>query len=251
MMLRKILGTILDRLKLRNHTFDAKIESAFQRHPQFTAPTGHDPYTILAAMAAQDHILGDRLYTIITKAKPGIACVHGCNHCCHLNSTRQTGRKAHAVGMTLLDGVVLLDYLVAIRHTPIAARIWENDTKVWDDAPQTMNRLLCPFDVDGHCAVYAARPQVCRLYFSNNATHCAFQADVPADQRQVDTPIARTLRPIRKRAAAQASSLLQSHFPNATFGYFDFLTVAHTLVEAVMTQQDAELRSKIGAQLSL
>ena len=152
--------------------------------------------------------------------------------------------------MTLLDGVLLLEHLVTIRHTSIIQDAYNNLQTVWATLPNTLDRVSCPFVVDGTCAVYAARPMVCRLYFSSNATHCAIQADVPANERQVDTPVARTLRPIRHQMAAAAADCLKSHLPAATFGYFDFLTTVHTILNAVVAGREDALRADIGTRQS-
>ena len=218
------------------------------------AAQGETPYQMIGNLAEAFHHVGNRLYGLIVAHhggdSKGIACHSGCNVCCHLNSTVQTGRKAHAVAMTLFDGVVLLEHLVNIRQTPQGLQIIENTEAMWRKLPTTLNRLPCPFDVAGNCAVYVARPMVCRLYFSSNATHCAIQADVPANERQVDTPIARALRPYRQRLTAHAAEVLTKVLPGATFGYFDFMTTAHRLVTAVKTEQEDELRASINNNLS-
>ena len=215
------------------------------------AGTGAQPYDVIRNLADAYVHAGTRIYdAALSCHAPGIACASGCAHCCHLNSTVQTGNKSNAVGMTLLDGVVLLEHLVGIRHSPAAGKVLANVNRIWRGLPGSLDRFLCPFDLNGQCAVYAARPMVCRLYFSNNATHCAVQADIPANERQFDTPIAKTLRPIRHALAGSAKRALNAHLPDAAFGYFDFMTVAHTIVNAVMDGQEAALRSAINTRQS-
>ena len=229
---------------------------ALDRLPSAISITGgvSTPYEIILHIANAYVDIGNEIYDIILSAhvgdKKSIACVRGCAHCCHLNSTIQTRTKSNAVGMTLLDGVVLLEHLVRIRHTQSARTIFENMNRVWGDIPGTLDRFLCPFAGVETCAVYAARPMVCRLYFSDNATHCAVQADIPANERQVDTAIAKTVRPIRRELTENAKKIMKERLPDATMGYFDFVTTAHRIVNAVMTDQEEVLRSDINARQS-
>ncbi len=212
---------------------------------------GDSPYEIISRLAMAYDDIGNDLYSIaMSSYKSSIACVSGCAHCCHLNSTVQTRTKSNAVGMTLLDGVVLLEYLISIRHTQAARTMLENVNAVWRDMPNTLERLPCPFDAAGQCTVYSARPKVCRLYFSNDAAHCETQAVVPANVRQVDTQVARVLRPIRRELNSKAKSVLESLLPKAVFGYFDFMTTAHTIVTAVMKNEEDQIRSGINTRQS-
>jgi len=208
---------------------------------------GSSPYKIISGLSESYFGIGCDIYNIILSfyGSSEVACSSACAHCCCLNSTVQTRSKSNAVGMTLFDGVVLLEYLVSIRHTDAARKVLENADTVWRALPQTLDRLLCPFDVDGKCAVYSARPMVCRLYFSSDVSHCITQASVPANERQVDTQIARILRPIRRELNSNAQGVLRTLLPNATFGYFDFMTTAHMIVNAVMNGQEDAMRSAI------
>ena len=219
-----------------------------------SAGVGDTPYEIIHTLAKASVGIGIEIYdqalAYYGTKKKGIACFDGCSHCCHLNSTVQTRNKSNAVGMTLLDGVVLLEHLVQIRHTDTALKIFENMIAVWESAPKTLDRFLCPFEVNHTCGIYPARPMVCRLYFSNNATHCAVQADTPANERQFDTPVAKTIRPIRRKLASNAETVLTARLPDSVFGYFDFLKTAYTIVTAVMDEQEAELRAAINTHQS-
>ena len=209
---------------------------------------GSTPYEIMHNIGHAYVGIGNTIYNLVTadhSSRPKIACASGCSDCCRLNSTVQTRTKSNAVGMTLLDGVGVLEYFSAIAHTPAARQVHQQVIHRWQQLPQTLERLPCPFVAMGNCVIYAARPMVCRLYFSNNATHCAIQADIPADQRQVDSAIAKTVRSIRRDLNAQARQVLQTRLPDATFGYFDFMTTAHTIVDAVMNDQAPRLQSAI------
>ena len=215
---------------------------------------GSSPYEIIKNVAHSCSDIGDKISKMVASVhvlgKPSVACIGGCNHCCHLSSSAQTGQNAKVVGMTLLDGVILLEHFVNIRHSHIAIRSIETMNKIWNDLPKTLDRQLCPFDEAGNCAVYAVRPLVCRLYFSNNATHCAVQADIPANEGQVDTLIAAKLRPIRHSLTANAAQVLKSKLPGYKFGYFDFMTTAYKILNAVSSNQEDALRSEIDINLA-
>ena len=140
---------------------------------------GENPYDIINNVALSYLEIGaeiaERVVSSAVSGKNSIACRMGCSHCCHLSSSAQTGKNAKVVGMTLLDGVVLLEHMVKIRHSEIAAKIAKNMENVWRQMPTTLERLLCPFDDDGNCAVYSARPLVCRRH-----CNCAEAAANPA-----------------------------------------------------------------------
>jgi Fe-S-cluster containining protein len=236
--------------------FNAQIEPVLEKSiPRLeAAATGTTPYEIIHNLAKASVEVGIEIYEMALShygtEKKGIACFDGCSHCCHLNSTVQTRNKANAVGMTLWDGVMLLEHLVQIRHTETALKIFENMQQVWEQTPKTLARFLCPFEVNNTCGVYPARPMVCRLYFSNNATHCAVQADIPANERQFDTPVAKTMRPIRRKLVSNAETVMTAILPDSVFGYFDFLKTSYTIVMAVMDGQEAQLRTAINTHQS-
>ena len=241
---------------ISNGSLDYKINSILELSASrmSSAGIGSSPYEIINNISDSYVDIGSDLYNAVLSSyvvdKDDIACASGCTHCCHLNSTIQTKTKTNAVGMTLLDGVSLLEYLVRIRHTQSAQTVFENVYTVWTSLPETLDRILCPFIVDGKCSVYSARPMVCRLYFSNDASHCSEQAAIPANKRQVDTPIAKMLRPIRRELNSYAKSIVSQRLPDAVFGYFDFMTTAHTIVSAVLNYQEDMVRHLINTKQS-
>lgn len=107
----------------------------------------------------------------VTKYNP--SCYKGCNRCCY-----------HPIWVSPLEGLLVTDYLERLQkqlfkkiqsdwHTWIARLRNENfDMFMTPNGAQQFSKLYferkikCPCLQDGICAIYEARPLVCRAYFT-------------------------------------------------------------------------------------
>jgi Fe-S-cluster containining protein len=115
---------------------------------------------------APNHELDARFAAARAEGAP-IACVAGCNFCCHQRvgifpfeaialyrhlRTHQSPAQAAAISQRILDNARRIDALTADEHRRA--------------------NLACAFLQDGRCSAYAVRPQACAAYHSTSRERC-------------------------------------------------------------------------------
>lgn len=100
---------------------------------------------------------------------PPLACGPGCVHCCY-NPISLTPPEALHLGRHLFTHCAsgLLER-AALRTQEVCGRIQGLSRT---EMGAIRHELLCPLFLDGECAVYPARPLVCRGWNSVNADQC-------------------------------------------------------------------------------
>jgi Fe-S-cluster containining protein len=113
-------------------------------------------------------------------AGAAIACVAGCNFCCHLR-----------VGVHTHEAIALLNYLRTSaprdESAAIERRIQSNARKIdgMTVSEHHAARIPCALLVNGRCAAYDVRPSACARYHSMSRSRCEHSYNNPHD---VGTP---------------------------------------------------------------
>jgi Fe-S-cluster containining protein len=113
---------------------------------------------------------------IIASAKLTLACVRGCNYCCH-----------QRVEIRPYEAFVLAEHIrsrmPAEKQANVRQRLTENRDRVAPLEPlqHTQAGIACALLVDGACSVYEARPAACRKYYSVSVDTCRNAFEHPAE----------------------------------------------------------------------
>lgn len=134
----------------------------------------------MAAMAAAVHAFADRIWaearTSPDMSNTTIACKAGCGWCCH-----QQVAIAPAEAMAIANHLQLC--LDAPQRAALAQRVAALDavTRGLTAIERGRLRQPCAFLLDGHCAIYPARPLRCRGVYSQDESHCRWAMANPDD----------------------------------------------------------------------
>lgn len=144
-------------------------------------------------------------------------CRPGCSHCCHQNIRIHFG-EGPAIERYIRDDLdpttrsaaklnlaTWLDYFD--RTTPNGRPLTDIDILVFE-RQVTKDRIPCPFLIDQQCAIYRARPLVCRTHSINDtAAACAADAHRNGDPAGIAIQV-RKVEEISKAADALGIRLL-------------------------------------------
>lgn len=142
----------------------------------------------------------DREFATFTSEGAAIACVPGCDFCCHLR-----------VEVFEHEAAALLDY-VKTRAEPAEAealerRILANAARV-DGLTAEQHRsagIACAFLVAGQCAAHDVRPSACAAYHSLSRERCE-----QSFRRPQDIGTARNSRPVLLELQVFGSALIEA-----------------------------------------
>jgi hypothetical protein len=121
-------------------------------------------------------VLDDKLRRLPPADRGPLACVAGCDLCCHLR-----------VMVTPVEVFGLLDYLQSAldpaSHAAFRERVGHAAARLSALAPEAVlaTNLACPLLVEGRCIGYPARPFNCRSYHSLDRAACQRAFDHPDD----------------------------------------------------------------------
>ena len=102
-----------------------------------------------------------------------VSCGVGCNACCRMFAKEVTNDEADLLASLVKSGEVSID-IEAVRTD---ARALESSDP---DVRRAAQHAACPFlDEEGGCKVYAARPSVCRKYYSLSPRESCATQDAP------------------------------------------------------------------------
>lgn len=164
-----------------------------------------------------------------------IACVAGCNFCCHQRvgifpfeamalyrhlHTQQSPAQVAAISQRILDNARRIDALTADEHRRA--------------------NIPCAFLRDGRCSAYAARPQACAAYHSTSRERCEHAFTHPDD---MGTP--ENSRPVLLELQMYAAALRETTQARlASAGLPAEQGELHQLLRTLIENGAADLREK-------
>jgi Fe-S-cluster containining protein len=105
-----------------------------------------------------------------------LACRAGCSWCCHFT-----------VDVRVVEVFRILDVVeqtfTAEERSRVYAEVRANSAvlRELDEDERVTRNLKCPFLNEGHCTIYAARPQSCRNYHATNVAGCQQSYEEPGN----------------------------------------------------------------------
>jgi len=191
---------------------------------------------LIEALAAQAAELFERNAEIQSEGQPEPACCRGCAACCALQVAATAPEIFLAARFLRITASAFAAYGV-----DFAARVaaFNAKTRGMDQQARFASKMLCPFIINGACAIYAARTLACRGHVAFDRAAC----EAASRGEDVETPVSAAHKTVRVLVQGALQEALREG--GLDWGASEFLTS----LDRALTDPQAETRWLRGEQV--